>query len=59
MEKNPDKVKIAVKKFTSEFYGIGIKKGNKDLLAKVNSALATIKKNGTYDKLYKKWFGDM
>lgn len=56
--KNPDKAKVAVKKFTVEFYGIAIKKGNKALLADINKAIAALKKNGTYDKLHQKWFGD-
>jgi polar amino acid transport system substrate-binding protein len=56
--KNPDKAKVAVKKFTEEFYGIAIKKGNKQLLADVNRAIAALKKDGTYNKLYQKWFGD-
>ncbi|MGE5507517.1 MAG: basic amino acid ABC transporter substrate-binding protein [Chitinophagales bacterium] len=58
VEKNPDKAKIAVKKFTVEFYGIAIKKGSK-LTADINKAIAALKKDGTYDKLYKKWFGNM
>lgn len=57
VSKNPDKAKIAVKKFTEEFYGIAVKKGNK-LVADINKAIAALKKDGTYDKLYKKWFGD-
>ena len=36
-------------------YGIAFPKGSK-LTAKVNKALKTLKSNGTYDTLYKKWF---
>lgn len=41
----------------AEFYGMAIKKGNKDLAQKINEALAALKKNGEYEKIYKKWFG--
>ena len=38
-------------------YGIAFPKGSDDLREKVNGALKTIKENGTYNELYKKWFG--
>lgn len=59
VKQQPDKAKVAVKKFTFENYGMAIKKGNKQLLADINKALAALKKDGTYDKLYKKWFSDL
>ncbi|QHS21535.1 transporter substrate-binding domain-containing protein [Virgibacillus sp. MSP4-1] len=37
-------------------YGIAFPKGS-DLVEPVNEALATIKENGTYAEIYKKWFG--
>jgi polar amino acid transport system substrate-binding protein len=43
--------------FTPEQYGLAVKKGNAELLAKVNKGLADIKADGTYDNLYKKYFG--
>ncbi|MEQ8200824.1 MAG: basic amino acid ABC transporter substrate-binding protein [Syntrophomonadaceae bacterium] len=39
-------------------YGIGVKKGNTALLAKINSGLDKVKASGKYDELYKKWFGE-
>jgi len=42
--------------FTSEFYGIGVKKGNDKLLNEINKALAKLKENGTYAELYRQWF---
>lgn len=42
--------------FTDEPYGIAVKKGNKDLLDKLNKALETIHSNGEFDKVYDKWF---
>lgn len=41
----------------AEQYGIAVKKGNKELLNALNKALAESKKDGTYDKIYKEWFG--
>ena len=41
----------------AEQYGIAVKKGNKELLDALNKALADAKKDGTYDKIYKAWFG--
>ena len=35
-----------------------IPKGNDELLAEVNKALAALKANGKYDELYTKWFGE-
>lgn len=40
----------------SEYYGIAIKKGNTELLDKINSGLEKLKENGKYAELYKKWF---
>lgn len=34
-----------------------VKKGNTELVQKINSGLDKIKANGTYDEIYKKWFG--
>jgi polar amino acid transport system substrate-binding protein len=42
---------------TNEQYGIGIKKGNTALAAKVNEVLKKAKENGKYDEIYEKWFG--
>ncbi|MFC7217439.1 basic amino acid ABC transporter substrate-binding protein [Streptomyces polyrhachis] len=42
---------------TGEQYGIGIRKGNAELLKAVNDVIAAAKADGTYDEIYKKWFG--
>ncbi|MEB0165326.1 transporter substrate-binding domain-containing protein, partial [Glaciimonas sp. CA11.2] len=44
--------------FPKEYYGIAVKKGNAALLAKVNQGLAAVKADGTYDKIFKKYFAD-
>lgn len=38
--------------------GFAIKKGRTDLTQKINKGLEQIKADGTYDKIYKKWFGE-
>lgn len=43
--------------FTPEQYGIAVKKGNAELLGQLNKGLAEIKADGTYDKIYAKYFG--
>ena len=55
MEKQPDKIKIVGETINAESYGIAVKKGNSELLEKINTGLKNIKDNGTYDKLYKQW----
>ncbi|BCL74584.1 basic amino acid ABC transporter substrate-binding protein [Jeongeupia sp. HS-3] len=43
--------------FAKEYYGFAVKKGNKALVQEINKGLAAIKADGTYDKIYKKYFG--
>ena len=38
--------------------GIAVKKDNEKLAGDINKALAELKKNGEYDKIYKTWFGE-
>ena len=43
--------------FEKEYYGFAVKKGRSDdLVKKINTGLAGIKSDGTYDKIYAKWF---
>lgn len=37
--------------------GMAVKKGNSDFVKEVNDALDEIKKDGTYQSIFKKWFG--
>ncbi|RJS91828.1 transporter substrate-binding domain-containing protein [Salinisphaera sp. Q1T1-3] len=39
-------------------FGIAFRKNEKDLAAKFNQALKTLKQNGTYEKIHAKYFGD-
>jgi polar amino acid transport system substrate-binding protein len=48
---------VSDKAFPPEQYGIAVKKGNAELLEKINKGLAAIKADGTYDKIYSQHFG--
>lgn len=39
-------------------YSSAVQKGNKEILDLLDKGIEAIKKNGTYDKIYKKWFGE-
>jgi polar amino acid transport system substrate-binding protein len=58
VQNNPNKpIKVfADAAFEKEFYGFGVRKGNTDLLAKLNAGLKTIKDNGTYQKIHNHYF---
>ena len=43
--------------FAPEHYGIAVKKGNAELLEKINKGLAEIQTDGTYKQIYAKYFG--
>ncbi len=45
--------------FTKEPYGIAFDKGQGEMRSKVNAALAEMRKDGTYQKLLQKWFGNV
>ena len=55
--KNNPKFKIVGKPFSSEPFGIGVRKGNAELLDVINATLKDAWKSGEYQKLYKRWFG--
>lgn len=38
-------------------YGVALPKGSDELRDKINGALKTLRDNGTYNTIYKKWFG--
>ena len=55
MADEDNKYQVVGGTFTDEPYGIAVKKGNKELLDKINKALKDMKDDGTYDEIYKKW----
>ena len=48
---------VADAEFVPEQYGIAVKKGNTELLGKINKGLADIRADGTYTKIYTQYFG--
>ena len=52
---NSDAAKVIDIPLTVEEYGIAVKKGNKELLEKINKALAELKEDGTIDELLAKY----
>ncbi len=48
---------LADSSFAAEQYGLAVKKGNADLLAKLNKGLADVKGDGTYNTIYARYFG--
>ncbi|MHB1341565.1 MAG: basic amino acid ABC transporter substrate-binding protein [Coriobacteriia bacterium] len=42
---------------TGEQYGFGVSKDNPELKDAINTALAELREDGTYDEIYQKWFG--
>ena len=51
------KVKSLPIALTREDLGIAVKKGNKELLDRINRGLAAIKQNGEFARIFEKWFG--
>lgn len=58
MKSGVKNVKALPDLLTSEDYGIAVNKKNEALLKEVNTALEKLQKNGDYDKIFKKWFGN-
>lgn len=52
-----DKIVIPEPAFTVEYYGIAMRKEDKDIHELVNKGLAKIKASGKYDEIYQKYFG--
>ncbi len=55
VNKFKDKIKTVGAPFTDENYGIAVCKKNTDLQAKINTALAALKSDGTIQKLTDQW----
>ncbi|MGX9416001.1 transporter substrate-binding domain-containing protein [Vibrio sp. WJH972] len=53
---NSDKVASILEPFTFEPLGIAVKQGDPDMLNFLNNFLRQIKGDGTYDRIYDKWF---
>ena len=58
ISENPD-FRLAGENFTEEPYGIAVNKNQADFKNQLNQALATMKADGTYQKIYDKWFAEV
>lgn len=58
VKKNPG-LTVSKEFDTDEQYGMGVRTDNDKMREKINEVLKRIKSNGTYDRLYKKWFGKL
>ncbi|MDC9598268.1 arginine ABC transporter substrate-binding protein [Xenorhabdus anantnagensis] len=60
LKKNQELSAVGNKVTDKNYFGIGlgiaVRKGNTELLNKLDKSLAEIKQDGTYDTIYKKWF---
>ena len=52
-----NKLQVAMTIGEPEHYGFVVKKGNKELLAKLNNGIQLVKQNGAYDRLLKEYMG--
>ena len=57
IKEGKSKIKEAGKPLNLDEMGIAIRKDDKEMVEKVNKALDEIIKDGTYEKISKKWFG--
>ncbi|MHC4777743.1 MAG: basic amino acid ABC transporter substrate-binding protein [Planctomycetota bacterium] len=48
-------LKIVFGPFTEEQYGIAVRKGNAELLARINEGLKKVRDSGEYDRIREKW----
>lgn len=57
-KQQPDfKMRSIVVENEKKDFAFAVKKGNTELLEKLNQGLQTVKSDGTYDKLFDRWFG--
>jgi polar amino acid transport system substrate-binding protein len=52
-----EKYRVLDEDFGDEEYGIGFRKDDKELLQMVENTLNDMRKDGTFDEIYQKWFG--
>lgn len=57
---NPDKAFNQARdpSFKDQYFGIAVRKGNTEVLNQINEGLKKVIANGTYAKVYAKWFGE-
>ena len=55
MEAKPGTVEIVGDVLNAESYGFAVKKGNTELLDKINAGMQNLIDDGTFDEIYSKW----
>jgi polar amino acid transport system substrate-binding protein len=58
MTKEAETFKVLEESLAPEEYGIGVKKGNEELLDKLQQSLDEMNEDGTASDISKKWFGE-
>lgn len=58
VEQNGFKIKAVGEPIKSDQAGIATRKGNEELIEELNSILAEMKEDGTYNEIFVKWFGE-
>lgn len=58
MSKEKDTFKLLDESLAPEEYGVGVKKGNEELLNKLQAALDKMNEDGTAAEISEKWFGE-
>lgn len=56
-ESNKDLFKVLNGDFGTEEYGVGIRQEDTDLKTEIDKIIDEMKKDGSYDTIYEKWFG--
>lgn len=55
MEAKPGTIEIVGDVLNAEAYGFAVKKGNQELLEKIDAGMQNLKDNGKFDEIYAKW----
>lgn len=55
---HPELLKTVGQLLTIDHFAIAVKKGRSELLDQINQALERLRADGSYDAIYRKWFGD-
>jgi L-cystine transport system substrate-binding protein len=57
VEKTGNRLAVAGEAFSRQESGVALRKGNPQLLAAINEAIAKLRADGTLKELSEKWFG--
>ncbi len=57
-QKGQEKYRVLEENFGDEEYAVGVRKSDTELLKKLNDAFDQMRSDGTYEKIYAKWFSE-